>query len=164
MADPFVTPQAAEILRAARERIATPERWTQGAFSNTGTGSANPGAWRPDTCLCVNGALLAVAWAMPAETTGTLLRSGASLCLSLAARARGFETASRPLRRGCRAGREPRGAAVVTPAETMAAAWRAKRDAATATERARVARAEAEVLRLRAALEDALERLLDIRP
>lgn len=82
----LVTAAAPAQLRRARERIATPERWTQGTF----------GKYCPDTgeidCECVNGALMEAAKEVG---TGGLMRSGASLCLSLAARARGFETASK---------------------------------------------------------------------
>lgn len=85
---PFVTSHAAFILRRARKRIATTERWTQGTFGkyNFETGTR---------CECVNGALIEASKGLGGECAGVLARSGASLVLSLAALARGFETASR---------------------------------------------------------------------
>lgn len=85
---PLVTPEAAPLLRRARERIATPERWTQGSFASVDgyPFGANAVKWE-SACLCVDGALLAV------RNSNT--RNGASFCLSLAARSRGFETASK---------------------------------------------------------------------
>lgn len=80
-----VTPEAPILLRAARERIATPERWTKGAFRRRAVFSDEV------DCECVNGALLGAA----GVGAFSLIRSGASLCLSLAARARGFESASK---------------------------------------------------------------------
>lgn len=83
-----VTPAAAEQLRRARARIATPERWTQGTLVRLREAPSHPRAiWCDGACLCVDGALL---FALDGMRGG-----GASLCLSLAARARGFETASK---------------------------------------------------------------------
>lgn len=83
-----VTPAAAVQLRAARERIATPERWVQGVFAAVdGKRYGAPSINDPRACLCVDGAVLSVRNNQPAN--------GAGLCLSLAARARGFETASK---------------------------------------------------------------------
>jgi hypothetical protein len=81
-----VTPAAAEQLRRARERIATPERWFKGIWSAHGYA----GIWDSSECLCVDAALIYAS----GKNDGPIA-PGASLCLSLAARARGFETASK---------------------------------------------------------------------
>jgi len=71
---------AGDILRKARAVIENPEAWGKGYFA----------VRRGDIiCRCADGALLAAA------RTGPLLVSRASLFLSLAAQALGFETASR---------------------------------------------------------------------
>jgi len=49
------------ILRAARAHIATPERWTQGAFARTADGVRCPAYDTTATCWCIGGAVLAVA-------------------------------------------------------------------------------------------------------
>jgi hypothetical protein len=84
-----VTHEAATLLRAARDRIATPERWTQGAIFRASDGMSLGGSPNGPSCMCVDGALYL------SGNTAQRLGSGASLCLSMAARARGFETASK---------------------------------------------------------------------
>lgn len=85
-----VTPEAPVLLRAARRRIARPERWTKGSFRKWNVLGGGD-------CECVNGALIGAAGGGDGGVVValSLIRSGASLCLSLAARARGFESASR---------------------------------------------------------------------
>lgn len=91
-----VTPEAPVLLRAARERIARPERWTKGSFpkspvSGRSMGSS-PASWSEDTCLCVDAAVMFERYRT--NPLGNVC-CGAGLCLSLVARAHGFETASR---------------------------------------------------------------------
>lgn len=91
-----VTPEAPVLLRAARKRIARPERWTQGYFSKSPIDGwpmgASPASWSEDTCLSVDAAVMFERYrANPLGNVGV----GAGLCLSLAARARGFESASK---------------------------------------------------------------------
>lgn len=81
----IVHPKAPDFLRKARERIGVPQLWFKGVWSDNGYG----GIWFSDSCLCVDAALLSVV------PEFGLLPAGASLCLTLAARARGFETASK---------------------------------------------------------------------
>ncbi len=75
-------PLAVTVLREAKARIGRPELWLQGAFSYVGEEETGP--------CCADGALLLV-------TRGTMrmYESRASSYLSAAARARGFETASK---------------------------------------------------------------------
>lgn len=75
---------AATILREAKRLLRKPQQWTQGDFATWTDGE------EASMCYCANGALLAVT-----DGTCNLITSGASLHLSLAARARGFETASK---------------------------------------------------------------------
>ena len=81
-------PEAADILRRARERIASPKRWAQCTFARTSYGEGWSVIRDPTACLCINGALAL-------ETMNMATTGGASLSLSLVARSRGFETASK---------------------------------------------------------------------
>ena len=57
-----MTTDVARVLRAARERIATPERWTQGEYARTDKGDALPAddiLSRRASCWCAVGALRA---------------------------------------------------------------------------------------------------------
>lgn len=90
-----VTPAAAEQLRRARVRIATPERWVQGTFAAiNGHKIGATAIYDARACLCVNGALLAVI-AEGFKKAGGHVATGAGLCLTMAAKTRGFETASK---------------------------------------------------------------------
>lgn len=50
----------AEVLRAAREKIATPERWTKGVFARDTLGEAVPYRAADAVCFCLRGAILRV--------------------------------------------------------------------------------------------------------
>lgn len=83
---------AADLLRRARERIATPERWTKGAFARDpadGYDRGDRGALDPDSCLCANGSLFAAHGDVGPPPYGV------SQTLTRAARGRGFETVSK---------------------------------------------------------------------
>lgn len=69
----------ADVLREARDLISTPKRWTQGAFWR---------GWGTDRCYCIDGAVYKVRCDRKSQD------DTASLALSLAARSRGYETAS----------------------------------------------------------------------
>lgn len=72
---------AVDVLRRARAKIEDPKAWIRKRMS----------AWIDDVqCYCADGALVAVTM-----NTKTLMESGASLFLSVAAKSYGFETASR---------------------------------------------------------------------
>lgn len=73
---------AIEMLRAAKARIAKPAAWGKGCFRRYKPGDDS-------LCFCADGALLAV------STIEGRLKSRASLFLTLAARARGFESVSK---------------------------------------------------------------------
>jgi hypothetical protein len=85
---------AATVLRRARERIAAPERWARGTFAISQEGGdlgSSPAYWEPEDCLCVNAAiLLAQHELFPSGSCAT----GAGLCISLAAKSRGYDTAA----------------------------------------------------------------------
>lgn len=61
MSNADVTLNGVEMLRRARERIATPEQWGKGRFAQdkegNGRGSCASG-WREDDCLCVDAAVM----------------------------------------------------------------------------------------------------------
>lgn len=98
MSEPMVTKRAAEILRRARGRIGTPERWTQGCFAREGQWErgANPAAWDAGTCLCIDASVMLAMYTMQkADPSMPGHSQGAGLCLSIVARSRGYETASK---------------------------------------------------------------------
>ena len=49
-----------ETLKAAREKIADPEHWTQGAYSRDAWGAPYLGVFERSVCFCATGAVISV--------------------------------------------------------------------------------------------------------
>jgi hypothetical protein len=80
----------ADALRAARLRIENPARWAQGSFATVdGERAGVLAVGDPSACLCVNGALLSVGCLVAG------FHPPGGLYLSIAAKALGYETASK---------------------------------------------------------------------
>jgi len=51
--------KASEVLKAALEKIATPDKWTRGSFGRLADGSGCSSGDRSATAFCLNGAVIA---------------------------------------------------------------------------------------------------------